>query len=134
MRDQRSILDWLADSSYQGESMSGYWDGHALSVHFPDRDDLRKPGETINADLIIHHHPQWPNLDRAIARRSAERVIFTAAIADAIHEIAESITIDGEPVLKAHQETGMDEDDMWDIITDCATQAAIKILKEHPRP
>lgn len=128
--EKKSIEEWAADITYAGESFGMYHVDRWVEAWFPRRPDLCKPGEEIDAALHVHAPIQWPNLDKSITKESALRIIFAMAIADSIHEVAEKVCFDGDHVLAPHPEN---EDPMWATILSVAAEAAIRLLKEHPR-
>jgi len=130
--DRREVEEWFADTTYQGETLRAYFPEHndLVEVYFPLRQDIDRPERTIDAMLCLNRHPQWPKFRYPIARESAERIIYAVAVADALHEVIESIKIDGERPLCPHP---TNEDDMWDLLLDIGQSVARRLVKEHPR-
>jgi|SRR6185437_2456495 len=132
--DRRDIHEWFADTTYQGEVLAANHNpiANLLEVDFPRRKDIDNPERTIDALLGLHCHPQWPKFRKPIARESAERIVYAVCVADALHEIVESVKIDGERPLCPHPDDGP-EDDMWDLLLDLGQMVARRLVKEHPR-
>lgn len=130
MTDLRTIEEWGADTKYQSKRFGFYWDGECLEAYFPERECLTRPGKMIDAALRLSHNPEWPTFKRPIGRKTAEQIIMTAAIVDALHEVTESIKIDGELLVTPHPR---DETKVWAVLESIAEQAARRLLAEHPR-
>lgn len=129
VEDKRTILEWLASTEFQHAQLSGWVNERHLEVWFPQREDLYKPGERIDAALTLNLHPQWPKIaKRPISKPEFLRILMAVTITDSIHEIMESITVDGEKPWNPHPEN---ENDMWDCILDVAQAAGRRIVKEY---
>lgn len=135
MRKRQKIEEWGSDTKFQGETLEMYHtagDTAMLEAFFPEREDLYHAGEMIDAALVVFDDPEWPDLSEDLTRAEATRVIYAIAIADALHEVIESITVAGRRPLRPHPGNGP-QDEPWALLTSIADEAAQRLLAEYPR-
>lgn len=125
-------MEWYADSTFRDEQMAAYLgQGGYLEVFFPKREDIDKPGEMIDAMLAVTTHETWPlDLDLPINAVTAQHIIYTVAMIDSLHEMLESVKIDGKRPLNPHL---ANEDPAWGVLMDIANDAVKRLMKEYPR-
>ncbi len=131
----KTFKEWMKflEVSYQDEPLHASSHLDHLTVYFPDRIDLDNPDRRIDASLSIMQPPDWVV---QIDEEQFLHELVAICVADSLHEILESIKIDGERPFRPHpirQVHGVGEDSMWELLMILGNGVAKRLLEDHAR-